>query len=150
MEDLKVNDYQITGIAAPYNKRSQNLGGFVELIEYGAFESVLATNPTVTAVIDHGRESLKILGSTKAGTLQLRSTPKGLEFTLDLPKTSTGSDALELIKRGELNKMSFAFTTKQDTWELRGDEMIRTIKGFDSLTDVSIVLNPAYLDTEIN
>ena len=126
------------------------MGGFRETITSGAFDEVLATNPSVIACIDHSRDSEKILGSTESGTLQLRSTEKGLEFSLDIAKTSTGTDIVELIKRGDLTKMSFAFSGAVDTWNNYGQETIRTITNFKELSDISIVYNPAYKDTKVS
>lgn len=150
--DLTVEDYKISGVAAPYNKLSNDLGGFRETIASGAFEDVLATNPNVLAVIDHSRDSEKILGSTNGGTLELRSTDKGLEFMLDVANTSTGDDVIKLIKRGDLTKMSFAFTVDvgMDSWQNYGIEMIRTINNFSALHDISIVSVPAYNETSIS
>ena len=137
--DFTVEDYKISGIAAPYNKLSKDLGSYREVIAPGAFESVLASNPNVIACIDHSRESDKVLGSTDAG----------LEFSLNVAKTTTGTDIIELIKRGDLNKMSFAFSVGDETWMPYGNEMIRTIHSFKDLTDISIVVNPAYEDTNV-
>lgn len=148
--DFTVEDFKISGLAAPYNKLSQDMGGFRETIAPGAFKGILATKPSVIACIDHSRESEKILGSTDSGTLELRSTDKGLEFTLDVAQTSTGADIIELIKRGDINKMSFAFIAKDDTWTNYGQETIRTIHSFEQLNDISIVKNPAYSDTNVS
>lgn len=149
--EFNIEDYKVSGIVAPYNKRSKNLGGFYEIIASGAFEEVLLKNDNVVAVLDHSRESHKILGSTNSGTLQLRSTNQGLEFTLDIAKTATGNDVVELLKRGDLSKMSFAFSLSkgQDEWENINGETIRTIRSFNSLHDVSIVSVPAYDDTSV-
>jgi HK97 family phage prohead protease len=148
--DFTVEDYQVKGIAAPYEKLSKDLGGFREVIARGAFDSVLKKNPSVVAVLDHSRESHKILGSTDSGTLQLRSTELGLEFSLDIAKTQTGADVIELLKRGDVSKMSFAFSGANDKWSTYGKESIRTIYSFDELHDVSIVSEPAYIDTQVS
>lgn len=149
--DFNVEDYKVSGIVAPYNKRSKDLGGFYEVIEQGAFDSVLTKNENIIAVLDHSRDSHKILGSTQSGTLELRSTDQGLEFSLDIAKTSTGTDIVELLKRGDLSKMSFAFSLDkgQDSWDFINGETIRTIRSFKSLHDISIVSNPAYNDTSV-
>ena len=83
--------------------------------------------------------------------MQLRSTDQGLEFTLDIARTSTGADVVELLKRGDISKMSFAFTIGKgnDTWTNYGTETIRTINSFEALHDVSIVSTPAYQDTSV-
>ncbi len=149
--NFTVEDFKVSGIVAPYNKRSKNLGGFVEVIAPGAFDSVLKKNENIIAVLDHSRDSEKILGSTNSKTLELRSTAQGLEFTLDIAKTSIGIDIIELLKRGDLSKMSFAFSLAkgQDEWTNINGETVRTIRGFDSLHDISIVSTPAYNDTII-
>lgn len=148
--EFTVKDFKVSGVAAPYGKRSNDLGGFYEVIDFGAFESILATNPSVKAVLDHSTESLKTLGTTENGTLQLFSTERGLEFNLDVAQTTSGKDALELLKRKDLSKMSFAFVVDQDVWDNINGETIRTIKSFRALNDVSIVSYPAYNDTLIN
>ncbi|MCT7468968.1 HK97 family phage prohead protease [Aliarcobacter cryaerophilus] len=149
--EFNIEDYKVTGIVAPYNKRSKDLGGFYEIIAPGAFDSVLTKNENIIAVLDHSRDSHKILGSTQSGTLELRSTDQGLEFSLDIAKTSTGTDIVELLKRGDLSKMSFAFSLDkgQDSWDFINGETIRTIRSFKSLHDISIVSNPAYNDTSV-
>lgn len=149
--EFNIEDYKVSGVVAPYNKKSKDLGGFYEIIASGAFEEVLLKNDNVVAVLDHSRESHKILGSTQSGTLQLRSTNQGLEFTLDIAKTATGMDVVELLKRGDLSKMSFAFKVGKghDNWNNINGETIRTITNFESLHDVSIVSVPAYNDTII-
>jgi len=148
--DFTVEDFKISGLAAPANKLSKDMGGFRETIDSGAFYDVLETNPSVIATIDHSREVEKVLGSTESGTLQLTATESGLQFTLDVANTSTGADVIELIKRGDINKMSFAFVVDQDTWTPIGREMIRTIHSFETLTDISIVVNPAYEETKVS
>lgn len=148
--DFTVEDYQVRGLAAPYNKLSRDLGGFREVISDGAFEEVLTTNPSVIACVDHSRESDKVLGSTDGGTLQLRSTDQGLEFTLDIARTSTGADIVELLKRGDISKMSFAFSGAVDTWGTYGNESIRTINNFEGLHDISFVTEPAYIETTVS
>ena len=150
--DFTVEDFKISGIAAVYETLSNNLGGFREVISKGAFDEVLATNPSVIACIDHSRKTNDILGTTDSGTLELRSTDKGLEFTLDVAKTTVGKDIIELIKRGDVTKMSFAFVAGagNDTWTNYGTETIRTINNFEELNDISIVYKPAYEETTVS
>lgn len=147
--EFTVEDYKISGLAAPVNKLSKDLGGFRETIEPEAFYNVLESNPLVIAVVNHSRDAQDVIGSTASGTLQLIATERGLEFNLDVAKTSIGADIIELIKRGDVNKMSFSFVVKSDSWMPYGREMIRTIHEFETLTDISIVTNPAYDETEI-
>jgi len=52
------------------------------------------------------------------------------------------------MKRGDLDKMSFAFVPMRQTWDDSGDIPKRTIEDV-ALHDVSIVTTPAYDGTEI-
>jgi phage head maturation protease len=66
------------------------------------------------------------------------------------PKTSLGDEALESIRRKDVLGSSFAFTVKEDKWEIQPDgSYIRTILAFDRLYDCSIVYTPAYSDTSV-
>lgn len=147
--DFKIEDYKVSGVAAPYNKLSRDLGGFVEVISQDAFVDVLETNPDVIACVDHSRDSEKILGSTTGGTLSLKSTDIGLEFELEIANTTAGNDILTLIKRGDITKLSFAFSGAVDKWSNIGSQTIRTIYSFGDLHDISFVKTPAYDETQI-
>lgn len=144
---------RITGYAAVFNKRSVNFGSkdypFFEIIEPGAFREVLKDD--VKAVIDH-RGGLATLARTKSGTLSISEDDLGLRFEFEPPDTQAGRDILEILKRGDIDQASFAFTVKRggDTMEENDKgEMIRTIKsgGIERLYDVSVVTEPAYPDT---
>jgi hypothetical protein len=52
------------------------------------------------------------------------------------------------MKRGDLDKMSFAFVATRQTWDESGDMPKRMIQDLQ-LYDVSIVTTPAYDGTEI-
>ena len=54
-----------------------------------------------------------------------------------------------MVKSGLLDKMSFAFTVKDQEWDHEGDIPRRYIKEIDRLYDVSIVDIPAYDSTSI-
>lgn len=46
-------------------------------------------------------------------TLTMNTNDKGLRISLDIIGTNNGTDVYKLIKRGDVNKMSFAFTVKK-------------------------------------
>jgi hypothetical protein len=87
-----------------------------------------------------------VLGSTRAGTLKLVEDERGLKVTAQLPNTTTGRDAAELLKRGDVDAMSFGFTVPRggDDWSEDGSE--RTLREV-MLHEVSIVAFPAYEET---
>jgi uncharacterized protein len=138
---------KIVGYASVFDSMSENLGGFRELIQRGAFAESLANNDEVHALFNH--DDNKILGRRGAGTLNLWEDDHGLRVEIDPPNTTDGNDVVELLRRGDLVSMSFGFYNIKDDWETRDGEDIRTIKEA-KLFDVSVVTNPAYQSTEVN
>ncbi|HUU96344.1 MAG TPA: HK97 family phage prohead protease [Phycisphaerae bacterium] len=137
---------KIVGYAAVFDKLSDDLGGFREKIAPGAFTRSLKEKADVRALVDH--DSSRILGRTKSGTLTLSEDKSGLLAEIVPPDTTAGRDAMESIKRGDIDGMSFAFTTRQDAWEYDDDGDLRTLEDVD-LRDVSVVTYPAYPDTSV-
>ena len=139
----------IEGYAALYNKRSENLGGYTELIEAGAFDNIL--NDDVRALFNH--DPSKVLARTKAGTLTLEVDEKGLKYRFDAPETTTGNDLLIDVRNGNVDQSSFGFTVDKEEWleERNGDKYIytRMIKKVKRLYDVSPVTFPAYSQTSV-
>jgi uncharacterized protein len=135
----------ISGIAAPFNKRSVDLGGFVEIIAPGTFKRTLVQNPDVLALRDHTQSIL--LGRTKSGTLTLTESPEGLRFTCKLPNTSQAADLAESLARGDIDSCSFGFVTVKDDWSVDADgTVVRTLQDVD-LFEISVVSFPAYPDS---
>ena len=134
---------KIEGVAAAYGVMSSNLGGFREIIAPTAFTRSLQEND-IRALYDH--DSSKILGRTGAQTLQLRSTDRGLEFSLTLPDTSYASDLIALMNRGDVSACSFGFFTRDSKWDNPDKETglkVRVLHDVD-LREISIVGDPAY------
>ena len=132
-----------SGYAAKFNSPSQPLP-FTEIIKPGAFKRSLASRNDVKLLWNH--DSSQVLGSTRAGTLTLVEDAVGLRVTAKLPNTSVGRDAAELIKRGDVNAMSFGFSVPQggDTWSEDGNTReLNSVRLFET----SIVAFPAYEST---
>lgn len=139
----------LSGLAAVYGKRSADLGGFVEVIEPGAFDASLASGENIMARGEH--DARMLLGTTDAGTLRLRSIGEGLEYEVDLPDTSAGRDMGVLVERGDVRKSSFAFLVVQDRWDgiEGGKVLLRTLQEV-KLIDVAPVAQPAYPQTSVS
>lgn len=131
------------GYAAKFNSPSEDLGGFVETIEPGAFRRSLRSRNDVKLLVNH--DTGRVLASSRSGTLRLQEDEVGLRVEASLPNTSDGRDMAELLKRGDLNKMSFGFAVQKDSWNNEMTE--RTLKSV-RLFEVSIVAFPAYSATE--
>jgi uncharacterized protein len=140
----------IDGLAAVYNSESNDLGGFVEVIEPGFFSDVLADD--VRALWNHNAD--KPLGRTISGTLQLVDTDAGLRAVINPPDNTWGRDAVVSIKRGDVSQMSFAFTVNENgaKYERMENGLVkRTLLpgGAAGLYDVSPVTYPAYNATTV-
>ena len=137
---------RLSGYAAVFDQLSENLGGFREQIAPGAFDPVMDND--VRALFNH--EPHLILGRTLSGTLQLEIDATGLHYRIDPPDTQYARDLTESIKRGDVSQSSFAFRVEDDHWDEDDDErLIRTIKQFKRLYDISPVTYPAYSDTTV-
>jgi HK97 family phage prohead protease len=167
------NKMRVSGYAARYNVLSNPLGSgekkFRERIAKRAFDGVLA-DPNLDCVMTFNHSMDAVLGRTSSGTLRLRGDDQGLAFDCDLANTQLGRDTYELVQRGDLPGMSFAFELgeRDEDWDeeeiedekdlgLRGRVVnavrkwaVRTIKSFRRLHDVSIVACPAYPGTQID
>jgi len=133
----------ITGIAAPFNKPSVDMG-FREFIAPGAFTRTLKENPDVLCLRDHDQSIL--LGRTKSGTLTLAEVAAGLRFSCKLPNTTQAADLIESLGRGDIDSCSFGFRTVTDDWAVAADgTVIRTLVDVD-LFEISVVSFPAYPD----
>lgn len=130
----------ISGYAVLYNRQSVEFGGFTEVITPGAFGDTLGDD--IRALWQHNRD--QVLGRTAAGTLLLDDDETGVRFDLYPPDTQTGRDAVELIRRGDVNQMSFGFFDDLVQWE-RGDdgEPVRRVLRA-RLIEVSPVTWPMY------
>lgn len=136
----------IRGYAAKYGVLSEFMLGWRERIEPGAFDDRLKDD--VRALINHDGIPL---ARTRSSTLSLSVDSDGLIYEFTPPDTEEARTLVAGIERGDIDQSSFAFRTTRDKWEFIEDEeqgMIRSIKGFTRLRDVSVVTFPAYPDTE--
>ena len=135
----------IRGYAAVFESPSQDLGGFVEIVERGAFDDVMRSNPDVFGKYNHER----VIGRTSSGTMRLFVDDRGLRYEIDPPRSA--ADLVELISRGDIRGSSFAFRSRpaDEAWQRDANgRMIRRIKKFSFLGDAGPVDTPAYLATE--
>lgn len=159
---------EIEGYAAVFGQRSVNLVPWssyrevYEILEAGCMDAKLLRESDVVLTAFH--DDTKILGrSTNGkGTLTLSLDEKGLKVRCTLPRTNTADDMLELIKRGDVSGMSFAYTTDEDdsqncvSYEREAEKSadgkevwVRHVKRITGLYDVTIAGHPAYPQTSV-
>ena len=161
---------EVNGRAIVFGVRSVNLTPWsstrvvYEVLEPGCLTQELINRSDVIYNLNHNSSVLNVLGrfrNSEKDTLKLELRADGVYNSCELPQTTAANDALELIKRGDINGQSFAF---EDDWEdtengvsyertnetIDGKEVwVRHVKRIIGLYDVSIVTHPAYEQTSV-
>ena len=134
-----------------------------EVLEPGCITNELLQRSDVILNLNHSSMVPDVLGRCKNGngTLSLRLAGDHIECRCDLPHTNNANDALELMRRGDISGMSFAFqddyqdsengVSYERTAETHdGKEVwLRHVKRITGLYDVAIVTHPAYEQTTV-
>lgn len=140
----------IEGYAVVFNKETligSEDWGFYESIDSRAFEG--ADMSDVPLKYNHG-DTYPILARTRNKSLSLKVDDKGLFIHAELIDTTSNRDMYKSIKAGLIDKMSFAFTIKDESVDYKQNETPhRKITKVDRLWDVSVVDIPAYDDTSV-
>jgi HK97 family phage prohead protease len=137
----------LEGHIAVFNQLSDDLGGFREKIEPGAFAETIKLHD-IRALWNHMDDL--VLGRNKAGTLELEEDAIGLAFRNTPPDTSWFKDKMVSLKRKDVTGASFGFWTDADEWGTDPDGThVRTLKKI-TLVEVSPgVTFPAYPQTDV-
>ena len=147
LEVRSLDDSTVTveGYAAVFNQETNIGGQWREQIAPGAFTDAIDRDDVVFLINHDGLP----LARTRSGTLELSEDDHGLKMKASLDITDPDVRSIvPKMKRGDLDKMSFAFMPTRQSWN-EGEELpLRTIQEA-SLFDVSIVTTPAYAGTDI-
>lgn len=144
--DTEDGSMRIGGYAATFNQEADGLS-FREVIAPGAFTRALSSEDPVFLLVNHDMDGIP-LASTQSGTLQLRQDANGLYMEAELdPANPKAQELASALRRGDMNKMSFAFTVKPEG-QYREDGL-RTIEDIERLYEVSVVTLPAYSSTSV-
>jgi len=146
VEQFEVRDTEegqvISGMALPFNRDSQDLGGFVERIDSRAVRRTLE-NSDVVMLWQH--DSTDPITRESTG-LKLEARDTGVFFEAN---SSDFTDRqLDLLRRGVVKQMSFGFITISDDWQKNSEPVVRTLLDID-LREISPVTWPAYNQTSV-
>lgn len=141
MEVRAAQPMVLEGYAALFDEET-DLGAFREVIARGAFDDVL--NDDVRLLLDHEPPPL---ARTTNGTLQLSVDDKGLKYRAELVDTQAARDLYAMVKRGDINQSSFAFTIAEQEFDSNSE--LRTVTKVARLFDVAPVTYPAYEQTTV-
>ena len=161
---------EIEGRPIVFGVRSVNLTPWsstrkvYEILEPGCISRELLAKSDVILNLNHSNMVPDVLGrfrNSDKDTLSLELRGDGIDCRCDLPRTNNANDALELMKRGDITGMSFAFeddyedTENGVSYERTNDVedgkevWLRHVKRITGLYDVSIVTQPAYEQTTV-
>lgn len=144
----------IQGYALTFDTISEDLG-FRETIKKGALDNCDMSN--VVLNFNHSNNLILARNSKRegVGSLILTVDDKGLFFDAIPTNTTYARDLIENMQNGIVGKCSFAFSIdwrdpESQSWDWddgdRGFDF-RTINKIKSISDCSIVVNPAYEST---
>lgn len=161
---------EIEGRPIVFGVRSVNLTPWsstrkvYEILEPGCISRELLAKSDVILNLNHSNKVPDVLGrfrNSDRDTLSLELRGDGIDCRCDLPRTNNANDALELMKRGDITGMSFAFeddyedTENGVSYERTNDVedgkevWLRHVKKITGLYDVAIVTHPAYEQTTV-
>lgn len=142
----------LEGYALKFEQWSEVMYDFQEIIDKNALNNTDMSN--VRCLINH--DDNLILSRTTAGNLKLEIDSIGLKFKAYPSDTSYFRDLKANMQAGNINQCSFAFRLNWDNpdcevWEYDENTKIykRRIMDIAKISDVSIVTNPAYPQTEV-
>ena len=160
----------IVGMPVLYNVRSVNLTPWsedrevYEVLEAGFITPELLHRSDVVLNLNHSTKVTDILGryrNSERDTLSLDLLAQGMACRCSMPHTNNANDTLELMRRGDITGMSFAFSdnphdkasvTYEQTNERSADGKeiwLRHVRKATGLYDVAIVTHPAYEQTSV-
>lgn len=140
------NELYVEGYAAVFDSETVlfEMGGieYKEMICSGAFDGCKMDD-----VIFNYNHSGKVMARTRNKTLELTVDEKGLFIRARLDGTEEGRKLYEEIQGGYIDRMSFAFTVQEESFDT--ESHMWKVRAVKRLYDVSAVDMPAYDDTSI-
>jgi uncharacterized protein len=137
---------ELVGYGAVFERLSQNLGGFVEVIDPGAFTTTLSSGRNVLGSVNH--DISQLLATTDSGTLEVSIDMVGVPYRMLLDMDDPDAvRAAAKVRTGKLKGSSFTFTTRDDSWGTTDSGFpLRRLLAVE-LHELGPVASPAYLDT---
>lgn len=158
---LKVGEGRlIEGYAIVFNQESRviydeklNLA-FIEIIKTGAVTEELLSRCDVIAVLEHDKSRVLARSRYGSGTLKLSIDDYGVKYSFYAPNTVDGDFAIEMITRGDIFGSSFRYRLNEKdktkvSYSKKDGLLLRTVHKIDRISDISIVVNPAFYGTDV-
>lgn len=137
---------RVVGFGIVYDRWSQGLGGFKEIIRPGAATDALK-GADIRSLFNHDPNF--VLGRTTASTLEVEESDRGVRYAATSPDTQWARDLLVSINRRDITGSSFSFRVakKGETWTEKDGTYTREITKLQLVADLGPVTFPAYTQT---
>ena len=156
----------IEGYALKFGVRSRLLcdwwENYYEVLEPGCLTRETLDGQDIKLTMFHDRQLVLARSVNGEGTLSYDVDEVGVRFWADMPHTTDGDKALELVRRGDIAGCSFIYSTDEGdsehcvTYERLeektddGDDiLLRHVKRIDGVYDFTLTTDPAYEQTEV-
>lgn len=159
--DVKADDNRtISGTAILFDVESQILtdknGTYTEVIKRGAISQELLDNCDIILTYNHEeKQAVPLARSNKGkGSLKLRLTDNGVDFSCRMKNTVTSNEIYEAVKQGDLSGCSFKFYVDNSEGSHKfvrqsDGSYIHEVYKISAIRDISIVTVPAYEETSV-
>ena len=136
------------GEAIVFERWSNDLGGFKEIIHKGAWSAKTRFERAI-ATFNHKEENL--LGTYKSGTLRFDVQPESVHVEIDKANTEISRSCSEWVKRGDIDGLSFMFFVEDSDLIYNSETELfeHHIYEFKEITDFSLVVRQSYNATTV-
>lgn len=159
-EGEESNGRIIEGYAIKFGIRSQLLNDwydrYYEVLEPGSLSRETLDRQDFVLSLYHDPHRVLGRSNNGQGTLSYEVDEVGVKFWCEMPNTADGNEALELVKRGDLDGCSFIYSTDEKncvdlekvTDENGMEVVLRRVNEIKTIYDFTLTWRPAYKQTE--
>lgn len=149
----------IEGLAIPFNKTSKPVNDWgddmYEVILPSCCTQEFLDSQDIKLNMYHKRGNTFARCNHGKGSMRVTSREDGVYFEADVPDCELGKQAVALIKNDVIIGCSFEFVEKdysiaERKREKGGYDVVITHSSFDTLSALSLALDPCYSETTIN
>ncbi len=157
----------IEGYALKFGVRSRLLcdwwENYYEILEPGCLSKEVLDDQDIKLTMFHDRQLILARSNKGSGTLSYEVDEVGVKFWAEMPHTTDGDKALELVQRGDIAGCSFCYSTDEEdsmnavSYERLSEKtqdgkdiLLRHVKRIDNVYDFTLAADPAYEQTEVS
>ena len=135
----------VRGQAVPYNRKSADMGGWVEVIKKGAATESIRDND-IALLWQH--DNAQPISRTSASRVPLSIEERGSGVWFEQDASAFTERQLDKMADGVVHQMSFGFFAEEQEWDEDAKPVLRTVSKMN-LIELSPVTFPAYPSTKV-